>query len=391
MVPAHLLALALTTAHAEDDRWAMADAGWSVQLPAGWQVPEGGWSDWSLKARHTDGSVLQVWVTPFQVPVTDAAVTAWAEMYKEQIATEAKADVEVRSTRVLDLAGRKTGHVTLDVVVKGGEGVAEVYAVEGPGHTVHARVVTGKRKARQATDALRAVVETARIDQGPLATTTGTVASEAGGYTVTLPEGWRVPLDAEADEVAKIVQKLGMEQVDDKICVVGVAPRAHANPDVTLLCPTPLQLDPLDDYSVDTIAAELHARFFGSAKAEVPPGEAVQIGDRMGVIFRPPTGTGALRLAVVPYDHGALSWWGIGGDTPTALDAALTSMQPTVTFTGPEGGHPKIRADRWVAYYLTHRPTSPMVLGPAALLVGLIGVAVVAGRRRKNPYDDDLD
>lgn len=383
-----VLTCALTTAHAADEHWTMADAGLGVLLPDGWQVPEGAWSDWSLKAKHTDGSVVQIWVTPFQVAVDETNLSAWAEMYRDQIATEAKAEVAIRSKSITQISGRTAGHVVLDLKVKGGEGVAEVYALEGPGHTVHARVVTGKRKARKATAALRTILEGARVDQAPLETTTGTIASAEGDFSITLPDGWRAPLKEESDDVTKIVEKLGMEAIDESVCVVGVYPRANATPDLTVVCPSALQLDPLDEYSFDAIERQLHERFFGSAQAEVPQGEAVTIGDRMGVYFRPPTGTGALRLGLAPYNRGTLTWWGIGGLDGTTLDAALLQMQPTVQFTGPDGGAPKIRADRWVSYYVTHRPTSPMVLGPLVLLIGLIGAAVAATRRRKNPYED---
>ena len=170
--------------------------------------------------------------------------------------------------------------------------------------------------------------------------------------------------------------------------MVGIQTRASANPDLTLLCPSALQLDPLDEYSFEAIEGQLHERFFGSAKAEVPRGESIEIGDRMGVYFRPPTGAGALRLGVAPYDRGTLTWWGIGGIDGPTLDASLLQMQPTVQYTGPDGGKPKIRADRWVSYYVSHRPTSPFVLGPLVVLIGLIGAAVAASRRRKNPYED---
>ncbi|HCH63113.1 MAG TPA: hypothetical protein DFR83_09930 [Deltaproteobacteria bacterium] len=388
MLNLFVLACALSNAQASDDHWTMADTGLGILLPDGWQVPEGGWSDWSLKAKHSDGSVLQLWVTPFQVPVDDASVAAWADMYQKQIASEVKGTVAVRSKSLTKIGDRTAGHVVLDLTVKGGEGVAEVLSFEGPGHTVHARVVTGKRKAKKATAALRSILEGARVDQGPLALTTGTLASKEGDFSVTLPEGWRAPLKSEGDEITKIVEKLGMEAVDDSVCVVGLYPRANANPDLTLICPSAVQLDPLDEYSFDAIEAQLHEKFFGSAKTEVPRGEAVSIGDRLGVYFRPPTGTGALRLALAPYDRGMLTWWGIGGVDGTTLDAALVRMQPTVQYTGPEGGQPKIRADRWISHYVTHRPTSPLVLGPLVLLIGLIGAGVSASRRRKNPYED---
>lgn len=386
MLPALALALSLPTAHADDDHWTMADAGWGVRLPAGWEVAEGGWSDWSLKAKHADGSVLQIWVTPFQIPVDPTSIASWAEMYREQIIEEAQAEVQIRSQSVLELAGRQTGHVTLDVKVKGGEGVAEVYAVEGAGHTVHARVVTGKRKAKAAGAALRTVVETVRVDQPPYPTVTGVVASREAPFSVTLPEGWRVPLEAEAADVGKIVGKLGIEAIDDEVCVVGLHPRAHANPDLTLLCPAVLPMGPLDAHSFPSEERSLHQLFFGTATADVPPGEAVTIGDRMGVLFRPPTGAGTLRLAVTPFAHRVLTWWGVGGTEGSELDEALFQMHPTVQFSGPEGGKPVIRLDQWVSYYLRHRIPTPFVVGLGA---GLIGLGVAATRRKKNPIEDD--
>ena len=61
VAPALALALLLSSAQAEDDHWALADAGWAVKLPAGWEVPSGGWSDWSLKARHKEtGQIVAI-------------------------------------------------------------------------------------------------------------------------------------------------------------------------------------------------------------------------------------------------------------------------------------------------------------------------------------------
>ena len=181
-----------------------------------------------------------------------------------------------------------------------------------------------------------------------------------------------------------MVGTIGIEEID-RSCVVGVRVRAVDNPDVTLLCPTALHLDPLDEHSFEGVEAILHEQFFGRAKAEVPVGEAVTIGDRMGVYFRPPAATGSFRLASAPYDQGMLTWWGVGSD---GLDADLMKMQSSVAFTGPNGGAPIVRADRWLSYYLTYRPTSPLVLGPLVLLVGLIGGAIALARRRKPAYED---
>ncbi len=383
------LLFAAQTAMAADDLWDIPDAGWAVRLPADWEVPSGGWTEWSLKARHTDGSIMQIWVTPYQIPVDKDSVGAWSKMYEQQIADEASAEVQVRGQEVLTIAGRSTGHVSLDVKVKGGDGVAEVYAVEGPGRTIHARVVTGDRKAAKATAALREVVESAKVTKAPLPVGGRTLKSEKGEFAVTLPEGWRPPLSPEESEVAKIVGTLGLEALDTTVCAVGILPKANENPDLTLLCPTALHLDPLDEYSVQGIEDQLHERFFGRAKAEVPEGEAVTIGDRMGLLFRPPSANGAFRLAVAPYNLGILTWWTLGSTDGPTLDAALSTMRPTVQFTGNNAGAPIVRADRQLAYWLTYRTTSPVVLGPLALLLALIGAIGFKLTRKPAAIDDD--
>lgn len=369
----------------DDAAWALADAGWAVTLPAGFSVPAGGWSDWSLKAKHSDGSVLSVWVTPFQVPVSADAVAAWAAQYQAQLAGEAQAVVEVAQTEVIEVAGRPTGRVLLDVTVPGGEGVAEVYSVEGAGHTVHARVVTGVRKAGRARAALKALMESVYVKQGPFAVDAGEQVSVDGGFSVRLPEGWRAPLPAEADEVARGVAELGMDE-PNPACVTAVRPRAAAAADLALWCPVGLHLDPVDPQSVGTIAAELHARFFGEAEGRVPSGEAWPLPDRLGVLFRPPVAQGSLRVGVVPYDRGMLTLWMRSESGPDEdLDAALVGFRDGLAFSGEDGGQPIIRADRWVVHMWIHHPTSPWVWGPVGVVVGL--AAWWLGRRRGRSWE----
>ena len=128
--------------------------------------------------------------------------------------------------------------------------------------------------------------------------------------------------------------------------------------------------------------------FFGKAGAELPPGELIAVGDRTGALFRPRDGENPIRLLVAPYDGGLMATWLRGSVADVAAaDAAMMAMASTVKFTGPDGGQPLIRPDRWVSYYLTHRPTHPFVLAPMLLIIGGIVVLVRRGRG-KNPYDD---
>ena len=66
-----------------------------------------------------------------------------------------------------------------------------------------------------------------------------------------------------------------------------------------------------------------------------------------------------------------------------------------VILEGVYGAQPTLPAADQLSYYLTYRPTSPVVICPILSLVGLFGLFVVAvvvaagisGRRR--PDDDD--
>jgi hypothetical protein len=81
-----------------------------------------------------------------------------------------------------------------------------------------------------------------------------------------------------------------------------------------------------------------------------------------------------------------MALWARGSSLePAALDEVLKGVASSVKYTGPDGGKPKVRPDRWVGHYLNHRPTHPVVWAPVLLLIGGIGVLV---RRRKGhePY-----
>jgi hypothetical protein len=94
-------------------------------------------------------------------------------------------------------------------------------------------------------------------------------------------------------------------------------------------------------------------------------------------------------MVAAPYDKGLMALWAQAGTLDSeALDAAITGVAERTQFTGPDGGAPIIRADKWISYYLTSRPTSPLVIGPVLGLLGLLGFVVVRLRNRAPKWDD---
>jgi hypothetical protein len=388
-----LLALVLgLPAQAEEEGWALNDLGIEAELPAGWTVPEGGWADWQLKARHTDGRLLQVWSTPWQVEMDDDAAEAFETLYAEQLAKEAGAKVTGRAHSTGKLAGRRIVRVHLDLEVKGGQGAAELVAFTGPGRTVHVRMVGNARAARTLRTDLDHFVEALRFQQGPLETS----AAELTGKDVAikLPDGWRAPVGPEAEEAKSWIDKIGATLVPSD-CFVGVKPQAVGAPQLLLGCPSSLRMGVLDEHSFAAEEAELHGRLFGRSEASgatVPPAEQVQVGDRVGLLYRPPASSLAVRMALAPMGSDAVQLWALGPtDAAADLDAALMEALPRLRFTDPTGGAHVVGIDKKVGYYLSHRPTSPLVLGPAGLVLALGIGGIALSRRRKDPFADDED
>lgn len=385
MVSASLMESA---AHAEEG-WDLGDLGLVADLPAGWTVPEGGWADWQLKAKHTDGRVLQVWSTPWQVPMDDAAAVAFETLYADQLATEAKATITSRKHETAKIGGRRSVRVTLGLDVKGGEGVAELVAFEGPGRTIHVRSVGNARRSKALRDDLTAFVEAFKVTKGPLDTGTKTVTG--AGFSTTLPDGWRVPLEPELEKTRALLEAVGAELKPDA-CVAGVRPAPVGDPQVVLVCPSSMRVGILDEHSFEAVEAELHTKLFGRSEANgvaVPPAEQVQVGDRVGLYYRPPAAKLAVRMVLAPMGTDMVQAWGLAPvDQGADLDAAMMQMLPGVSFTGDGGGAHVVGIDKKVAYYVQHRPTSPLVWGPLGLVV-LLGLGGVVLGRKKPVVEDD--
>ena len=383
-----MLTLLLTfSAHAEDYR--MNDVGGSVVLPGGWEVADQGWTDWDFKAQSDTNLLFKLWLTPFQPELTDEAAAHWAELYKGILEREGLEEVAIDRTERTTLSRRDTAITKLTFRHNtGGPGVAWFAGFPNNGQTIHLRVVGLVRNDGKAEAALKQFAELMELDAGALEAVT---AVEGGGFTATLPDGWRVPHTKELDAVKKIAEQMGKYVPDN--CFVGLRPPLDGDPDVVFACGTYLHVGPVDEHSFAGIEAEVNAEFFGSSDTPVEAATAITVGDRTGFYYQPPIPGGTYRLALAPYDKGMMMTWAVANQIDGAeLDAAMTALNSSVTFTGPEGGQPIIGPDKWVMYYLKYRPTSPPVLLGGLLVVGLIGGGVTMMRRRKPSYelDDDL-
>jgi len=384
--------MSMFTPTVQAEPYLMNDVGGTLSLPSGFEMVR--WSDWDFKAKGANGTIMyKLWLTPFQMPITKESGRIFAEEYIEKLGKEGGGDGVVKRTELKTLGGRDVVISEIHFKAKGGNGASGVYlgaAFTGAGQVIHSRVISSVRNATAARAALESTLASFSLKKGPLKTTEGNVSSGAG-FAATLPDGWREPVDPERPGVLAITSKMWKSELSADDCFVGVHLGTVDEPDVLFACKKFWDGSPVDAFSFSEIESEWREIFFGKAGAELPPGEQVNVGDRVGALFRPRDGANPIRLLVAPYDGGLMATWYRGAtDDAKSADTAMLELAPTVKFTGPEGGKPLVRPDRWVGYYLSHRPTHPFVLAPILLVVG--GIVVLVRRSRgQNPYEDFED
>ncbi|MDP6934255.1 MAG: hypothetical protein QGG40_15120, partial [Myxococcota bacterium] len=102
-----LLWFLLGLAQAQDDcsSCPMNDVGATLQLPSGWRMTR--WSDWDFKAKSKDGGItVELWLTPFQVEVSEESAEAWAQLYVKRIEGSGGGDAKVQETSTTEIEGR---------------------------------------------------------------------------------------------------------------------------------------------------------------------------------------------------------------------------------------------------------------------------------------------
>jgi hypothetical protein len=381
----------LARAGDEKDGYGMADVGATAWLPPGWSSVS--WADHQLVAESGDRSIrLRLWTTPFQVRPDEAAARAWADAVVADYQGQGHGEVGVVESGLREQAGRPTAWARLRFQFQEDPrqtGIVHLRSVEGAGQVIHLSALSAARNAAAAEAAIDRILGELRLDKPPL-DTSGDQVETAAGFAATLPAGWRAPLAPELPLVRKATAALGEDALPPERCWAGIRPPLQGErPDVVFACQLGLHLDPVDAHSFADIEAELHTRFFGRADEPVPAAAPVQVGDRMGFLWAPPVKGDAVRLVLAPYDGGTMMLWGLGAQLDgAALDGALQALLPTVRFTGEGGGHPIIGFDRRVATSGSRRRSSPLVIGPALLLLALVGAGVALARRpRKDPFD----
>ena len=367
------LLLAVSLALAGQTTYPMNDAGITLTLPKGWEMTR--WSDWDFKAKGGDGLLFNVSTTSYQVPVTPETVKAWAEQDASDMKKQGFSDAVVVSATVEQVHGRPTGRVQLALKPDDGRPLRAVYYgadFEGAGQVIHLYAIGLTRFDDRVKGTIDDVLDKLTLDKAPEKDAGPTVSTKAG-FSATLPAGWRAPFPEEMDAVTALTAKVGEDKLNPDDCWVALLPPAVGDADLIVTCHTGLYLGPIDEHSAEGEEPGVRDHFFGKVTPPVPAGQAVPIGDRTGLYFRPSVeGVPPLRLAVAPYGGGeVMISWGLGSHLDGAgMDAAMMGMLPTVKFTGPDGGKPQIGLDRWLSYYLRYRTFSPMVLGPFVLMLG---------------------
>lgn len=371
----------------------MNDVGGTLVLPKGWESTE--WADWSMKAKSPDGVLMRLYLTDFQVEASPEAGQAWAGMYQERMEGEGGGSFAAPSVSVssLPLASGAVLGVRVDLGFtferQKEPGVLHAAAFPVRGQTLHIETVALARNDKKAAEALSAMLAGFTLEKGPDPINTTRVEAESG-FAFTPPPGWRAPLQKELELVRKVTNKMGEKTIDPKRCAAVIRPPAVGEPDVIFGCELYQHLGIVDEYSFEGVEKELHQTYFGSAPKPVEPAKQVRFGERLGFLFSPPVAAHPLRLGIAPYDKGVVLLWAMSNQIDEAgLDSAVAATLASWEFTGPDGGEPIIALDKRIGYWLSYRPTSPMVLGPAVLVVAAIGGGIAMARRRKPAVDLD--
>ncbi len=398
-------------AQEDDGAVALGGLGPVLHLDPAWRLDPAGTGPARLRARDSQGRLLEVWATPWrldlsdpptgaleppatgalQAPATDGpppAPAALATHLARELARQSGATVTALHTRPSSPGGRPGMRTALQLALAGGQGAALIDSFADSGHTVHLRLVGGTPAPSDLVAPLDRVG--ARLVSQHPPPPAGPQTLQATGLALPLPPGWRRPIGDETDAVADILTGLQLPTLppwpaDGGLpagCDLGLHPHPTGLPALLLACPSDHALPPLDAASAAAVGATLHRQLFGPGAA-VPPALPVPFGDRLGLRFSPPAPALSATLVLAPNRSAAVQLWALGppGDAPL-LDATLAAVLPALRFTGPDGGAHTVPWAQALAHRLRHHPAT---LWPAGLVLLLGAVALGARRRRRSP------
>jgi hypothetical protein len=370
----------------------MNDVGAWVYMPPGLEPDAGGWSDTGFSAKTGDGGVeLKIWLTDFQVPITMDAMQAWGKEYLAKVDDLGGKNAKITSAQLHDWGDKKGGEVDVEFDLKDNiKGYAYHAIIQSNAQMIHIRSLAAGRNAPHAKQILEQVATSLKRVKEPAPEQTGTLTSSAG-FTVTMPEGWRAPIEGpETDKVLRRAESVGIDDISDARCATAIVPPPAGELDVFLACKQKYFIGPLDEYSWKAEEKQLYD-LFHFEEAKIPTAEQVHVGDRLGFYYKAREGEKPMRLVVAPYEGGLLLLWGIAGSMHAEqLDETMKSAMASVKFTGPNGGQQAITLGDRINYWIKYRPFSPQVLVPAFLLVAGLVALFIAGRRFFHPPVVDI-
>ena len=377
-----LLGLVLSSAALAEEEFLLDEPGIRVDLPKPWQPTPGSWSSSTIDAAYPDGSMqFFAWTDPFQDAPRDKTLDDWKERLVKKARARGMQEVSVEEASVA-----KDGSASFDLRVEaeGRKGWMLASVHEAHGNVLSFMVMAGDRKRRAAEGARDELASRLDVRTPPGETRFGAAISEQLGGSWNLPADWRPLIDAERTAAGAVLKKVGLPAGKD--CWVAIRPNNPGTPDLMAACAVPLFLGIVDEYSIGGVDTVVRETLFAGAPME--PASVVPTGDRLGLRYAATFGERTVDLAIVPTADGVTQLWEVttGEDHGAALDSVLAAA----AYTAP---HP-VSPGETVAYYTSYRRSSPLVWGPALLVLGLVGaggagVMAQSRRRREALLDDD--
>lgn len=368
------------------------DRGVQVALPGGWTLDSANRE--TLLALGPRGSAAWVAVGNLQVDVDPAAANA----------------VGRRAINRLRSAGYDAGKVTRAEVRTEGDLAVALVRAEGsaPGKPdavalmlswpVEAGMVHVGVRGPLADEAVLA----AALERWKAAVSGGNppadLASLGGafigdnGVGVTLPAGWRKPLQGELEALSPALKNIGMVELDPARCWMAMTPTILDEADLVVGCVKDLQIGVLDEHSLPYEEESIRGQLFGSKATAREAGEAVTLGDRLSIFYPMPSdGHQDAIMAITPFGNQALMTYGLVREVEgQTARSTVEALLPSAVFPGADNGAPQIAATEWISYGLRARlGLVSLVLSPALAWAVLMWQRA-AKRQRELALADDV-
>lgn len=342
----------------------LESAGVSGQAPVGWKPDEGA-SSAEAAVRGDDGR-LWISTTPYQLPVAETVAAASGKLASQRLYRLGTEEVSVTRTAVEEVAGRSTNTVEARGLLKGKEVVLVQRSVPVAAAMVHVSALAANRdRAAAAVDAWLASMSAERPPQDLSALPREVSSPE--GVAITLPEGWRPPLDGEKAAAEKL-----LAVPDPTRCWLAIQPTGDGGTGLLQGCPAAVDFGVVDEHSLAAVDARVRQAVFGGPAAEfAAPTLDTATGRPVLTYTLPSQGKNAVMVAVSPTGAAAFATWAVGPKVEqpalaTTLSAAVAGARYPDATWAPTAAHQ-------VDYVLQHRlDLLAMVLTPFALGAALL-------------------